>query len=246
MTTIQVLTTQAIDCASQGSWENAKLKNEEILVQDPQNIGALNRLAFCEMQLEQFSKAKEIYQTVLTIERFNPIATKYLTMLKQRVKPAKVVQVNGSGHFIEEPGKTKSVSLQKLADPEVLQATPTATECALIVKNHRVNVVTKAGTYLGSLPDDVAFRLQKLIIAGNLYSVAVQSTSKKSCVVFIKELFKSQTSPFAASFPLASGTRVNSHQEDVLLDEAPLDTRETGNEGEELEHEATEDRDFTE
>lgn len=235
MTTTQVNTARAIQAASKGNWEEAKLSNEEIIQLEPTNIGALNRLAFCEMQLENTKRAKQLYEEVLTIERFNPIATKYLALLKHKVKPQRLTQVTSTQDFIEEPGKTRSVHLQKLADPEVLQATPTAMRCKLVVKNHRVNVVTESGIYLGSLPDDIAFRLQKLIIAGNTYSVLVQSTTKKSCTVFIKEQTKSKECSFTTSFPIVSGNRMGS--EDVLLDEAPLDTRETGNESEEHEFE---------
>ncbi len=237
MTTVQTLSSQAISNAAVGKWQEAKEKNEAIIELEPENIGALNRLAFCEMQLENFSKAKKIYESVLAVEAFNPIATKFVAMLKQKVRPVRVDSLSSHDEFIEEPGKTKSVSLQRLADPDVLQTLPTAISCKLVVKNHRVNVVTQAGTYVGSLPDDIAFRLQKLIGFGNTYVVRIQSSHKKGCIVFIKETLKSPTCTFAASFPLSSSNRSTSISEDVLLDEAPLDTRETGNEAEESDTE---------
>ncbi|MEP7167605.1 MAG: tetratricopeptide repeat protein [Candidatus Woesebacteria bacterium] len=229
MTNIQQFTIQSINAAAAGDWEEAKRLNEKIIDLDPNNIGALNRLAYCEMQSGSVRKSKELYEKVLSLERFNPIATKYVALLKSKIKP-QLLSNTLSGDFIEEPGKTRSVSLSKLADPAVLQSISTATPCLLIVKNHRVNVVTEQGaTYLGCLPDDIAFRLQKMILADNKYSVCVQTTSKKSCIVFIKEIFKSPNSPFASSFPLSNQLR-SSHQEDVLLDETPLDIRETGDE----------------
>lgn len=229
MTNVQQFTLQSINAAAKGDWAEAKQINEKILDLEPNNIGALNRLAYCEMQVGSVRKSKELYEKVLSIERFNPIATKYVALLKSKIKP-QLLSTTLTGDFIEEPGKTKSVSLSKLADPAVLQSISTATPCVLVVKNHRVNVVTEQGaTYLGCLPDDIAFRLQKMIAAGNLYSVCVQSTSKKSCLVFMKETHKNPNSPFATSFPL-SGQLRTTHQEDVLLDEAPLDIRETGDE----------------
>lgn len=231
MTTIQLLTNQAIQAAAQGKWEEAKSQNEAIIEIEPSNVGALNRLAFCELQSGKHSKARELYEKVLTVERFNPIATKYLALLKKKAKPV-VGHAALTSDFIEEPGKTKSVALTKLADPDVLQSTPIAQTCSLVSKNHRVNVVTDAGAYLGSLPDDVAFRLQKMLLCGTTYVVSVQSTTKKSCVVFIKELVRGQNAPYATSFLLNSQSRAHA-QEDVLLDEAPLDIRETGDEAEE-------------
>lgn len=229
MTTISNFTSQAISAAANGKWDEAKDFNEKIIDLEPNNIGALNRLGFCFMQLGQNRKARECYEKVLAVERFNPIAAKYLSLIKSKIQP-QLSSVKMTSDFIEEPGKTKSVSLVKLTDPPILQAISTATQCDLVVKNHRVDVVTTVGKqYLGCLPDDVAFRLQKMIASGNKYSVLVQSTSKKNCVVFVKETFRSPQSPFASSFPL-SGSLRSSHQEDILLDEAPLDIRETGDE----------------
>lgn len=239
MSDTQVLTTQAIKASQEGRWKDGKDFNQQIIEQEPQDIGGLNRLAFCLMQLGEMNKAKKLYEEVLTIERHNGIAQKYLGMIKQKldfVPPA----ARSNADFIEEPGKTRSVSLGKLADPDVLQRTPVASECELVVKNHRVDVRTlDTHTYLGSLPDDVAFRMQKLIKTGNTYSVFIQSTSKKNCVVFIKETHRSEDALATPSF-LTVSNQSPALQEDVLLDEAPLDTRETGNDETESETEAEE------
>lgn len=229
MTNVQLFTNQAIAAASTGDWEGAKTFNEQILEIETANIGALNRLGYALIQLGNPRLAKHTYESVLAIERFNPIALKYLQLLKSKITP-QIASVSDSSDFIEEPGKTRSTSLQKLADPAILQSIPTATKCALVVKNHRVNVITAgSNTYLGCLTDDLAFRLQKMIAAGNEYTVFVQSTTKKSCQVFLKETLHNPASPFATSFPLNTAAR-GAHQEDVLLDEAPLDVRETGDE----------------
>ncbi|HSW89557.1 MAG TPA: tetratricopeptide repeat protein [Patescibacteria group bacterium] len=231
MDTTLNFTTQAVTAAQTGDWETAKIANQNVLEIEPNSVSARNRLAYCFMQLGMIPEAKETYESVLAIERNNPIAQKYLSMLNNNVKP-KNGPLGKPSDFIEEPGKTRLVSLARLAAPEVLQSTPTATVCVIVPKNHRVNIDTQGGTYLGSLPDDIAFRLQKLIAGGNLYSVLVQSTSKKHCTVFIKETFHSPQSPFAQSFPLSTNQHNPSISEDVLLDESPLDTRETGNEAE--------------
>lgn len=238
MSDIQMLTTQAIKASQERRWPESIELNETIIEQEPNNIGALNRLAFGYLQTAQTTKAKKTYEKVLEFERHNSIAQKYLALIKQKLDilpPSSVTQED----FIEEPGKTKSVSLQRLADPDVLQRTASATPCELVVKNHRVDVKTREGKiYLGSLPDDIAFRLQKLIQAGNTYSVFVQSTGKRACVVFIKELTRGSKVMSTPSFPITS-SQAPTFQEDVLLEESPLDTRETGNDETEPE---TEDR----
>lgn len=239
MSDTQQLTTQAIKASQEGNWKAGRECNEQIIEQEPQNIGALNRLAFCLMQMGEMNKAKKLYEEVLSVERHNSIAQKYLSMIKQKldfVPPA----ARTNEDFIEEPGKTRSVALGRLADPDVLQRTPVASECELVVKNHRVDIRTlDKHTYLGSLPDDVAFRMQKLIKTGNTYSVFIQSTSKKSCVVFIKETHRSEDALATPSF-LTTTNQSPALQEDVLLDEAPLDTRETGNDESESDTEAEE------
>lgn len=238
---ISSLTTQAIAASQSGDWNQGKSLNAQIIEQEPNNIPGLNRLAFCEMQLGNLAEARKIYGHVLELERCNSIALKYTNLLKQKVTfvPSPTIQRED---FIEEPGKTKSLSLQKLADPDVLQSVAIATPCELVVKNHRVNVQTlDHKIYLGSLPDDIAFRLQRLIKAGNTYKVFVQSTTKKSCTVFIKETYRSPQALSAPSFPGNGGQGSPLLAEDILLDEAPLDTRETGSEEVEVEVEENDD-----
>lgn len=240
MSDIQTLTIQAIKASQERRWTDGIGANEQILESNPEDIGALNRLAFCFLQTGQTNKAKKLYEKVISLERHNSIARKFLDIIKQKldvVPPTSTTQED----FIEEPGKTKSVSLARLADPDVLQSIASATPCELVVKNHRVDVKTKEGkVYLGSLPDDIAFRLQKLISAGNTYSVFVQSTNKKACVIFIKETSRGKGVLSTPSFPISS-SQTPAFQEDVLLEEAPLDTRETGNDEAESEPEEPEE-----
>jgi hypothetical protein len=236
MSDIQALTTQAIKASQERRWPESIELNESILQKEPESIGALNRLAFGYLQTSQTNKAKKAYEKVLELERHNGIAQKYLALIKQKLE---ILPPSAIAHedFIDEPGKTKSVVLQRLADPDILLRTAAATPCELVVKNHRVDVKTTEGKiYLGSLPDDIAFRLQKLIQAGNTYSVFVQSTNKKGCVVFIKELARGEKVLSTPSFPVTT-SQTPAFQEDVLLEESPLDTRETGNDESESEPE---------
>lgn len=231
MNTIQQLTTQAVNASQTGNWQEGKEANESIVALEPDNIAALNRLAFCEMQLGNTKQAKKLYEQVLEKERHNSIALKYMELLNQKVQLRPTVLANHND-FIEEPGKTKLVTLQRLADPDILQSIPTATECGLVVKNHRVNIVTNQEIYLGSLPDDIAFRLQKLIQGGNKYRVLVQSTSKKHVTVFIKESFRSAECAFATSFPLTSKNQapVVTADEVMAEDETPMETTDESSE----------------
>lgn len=234
---ITTLTTLAIKAAQESDWGKGKEFNSEILIQEPDSIEAMNRLAFCEMQLNNTAAAKKIYEQVLSRDRINPIATKYLQLLKRKVQITPPT-IHASEDFIEEPGKTKSVLLQRLAEGDVLQSVAVATPCTLWPKNHRIDVKTESGLYLGSLPDDIAFRLQKLIKLGNTYKALVQSTTKNSCALFIKEVHRSPEALNTASFPTTAGNHSLSLQEDVLLDEPGLEMLDTPNEPSNTDEEA--------
>lgn len=240
MSDTQTLALKAIKASQERNWQEGISLNESILETEPENISAMNRLAFCYLQTAQAPKAKKLYEQVIALEHHNGIAQKYLALIKQKLDIAPPSSVYHED-FIEEPGKTKSVTLVRLADPDALLRIGATTQCELVVKNHRVDVKTSDGhIYLGALPDDIAFRLQKLIHSGNTYSVFVQSTSKKSCVVFIKELTRGESVLATPSFPVSS-SQSPVFQEDVLLEESPLDTRETGNDESESEPEEPEE-----
>ena len=51
------------------------------------------------------------------------------------------------------------------------------------------------------MPEDLSFRLSKLIKNGNTYSCQVRSCSTKQCSVYIKEVSQSEKNKGAHSFP---------------------------------------------
>ena len=132
--------------------------------------------------------------------------------------------------FIEEPGKTKTVSLCRIADPSILTTIPVATHCKLVAKQYRIMVETDNGMYLGSLPDDLSHSLTKLIKGGNEYKTVVKSATRSACIVFIKELSRSKRQAHLNSFPSASSTRSSGLHEELLVDSSPVDVSETGQE----------------
>ena len=118
MNTQAALRQKAIQNAKNGHWETAIETNKSLIEIDPKDTGAYNRLGVAYLQLGKTRLAKTQFKEVLEIDRNNKIATKQLERMKnkQTISPAFVSQ-----HFIEEPGKTKTVALTRLAGKEALQ-----------------------------------------------------------------------------------------------------------------------------
>ncbi len=237
MNTTTALQLQAIKAAQDNRWEDATKLNQEILNQEEENISALNRLGFCYIQLGKPQKAKEQYEHVLELDPYNAIAKKYLVMIGSAKRGTVISSGLHQESFIEEPGKTKTVQLCRVAGTAILASTAIATPCKLVVKNHRIAIETESGTYLGSLPDDLSHHLSKLIKGGNTYKAVVKGVTKTSCTVFLKELSRSKRLTYTTSFPSQpiQHASLSDIHEELLIDQAPLDISETGQEEEPAE-----------
>ncbi len=188
----------AINAAKKGNWDEAIEYNQQILEQYPDNTNALNRLGIAYAQLKDVKKAKKAFQDTLRIDKTNIIAQKHLDRLKKN-------QDFGSPafapiHFIEEPGRTKSINLHRLANKQILESLAVGMSCELRQKNRYISVEVN-GKYIGALPEDISFRLGKLIENGNRYSCSVRTCNGKVCSVYIKETYRSAKNANVQSFP---------------------------------------------
>lgn len=189
---------QAIDAALDAEWELALKINKQIIKLDPQNIDTLNRLAKAEMELGKMNLAKKYYAEVTKIDPYNPIALKNLKIIKS-FKPNKdgisvscVKTRLSPSLFLQEPGKTKMVSLLKVAEPQKLSQTFCGMRVDMAVKNRKITIVDTNGSYLGVLPDDISHHLLRLFKGGNKYELFVKSIKVNSLSVIIKETFRSK------------------------------------------------------
>lgn len=198
---LEKLARKAIQAALNQSWQEAIKLNEEILAQAPQGTPALNRLALAQNKLGQINKAKKTFKQVLKLDPSNPIATRNLARLKFSPKiptkggePLSPVEL-----FLQEPGKTKIVELINPAGPEIL-AKVSLGEKLSIVPRRKTLVLMKNGACLGSLPEDLSFRLSSLIKKGNRYEVALVRADPKKILALIKEVFRSKGMKGSPSF----------------------------------------------
>lgn len=226
MNKLNTLQLQAVNAAKSGDWQKASLINEEILALNPTDVGALNRLGLSYMQLDKSPKAKQCFNKVLELDSSNSIAKKNLDKIKNKLcGTPNFSQEN----FIEEPGKTKIVELHRLAGKEILNHLNPGKVCELKIKNRYISVESD-GKYIGTLPEDLSFRLTKLINRKNRYECFVHSASTKSCTIYIKEVERSAQNINIHSFPLNKSllTTINDIDEKFLLeDNIPMEILHT-------------------
>lgn len=194
------LNDQAIDAALNSNWEQALKINKKIIKTDPQNVDALNRQARAYLELGKSNLAKKYYSEVLKFDPYNPIAQKNLKIIKSfKANGANGYTPLHNGYeklspslFLQEPGKTKIVSLLKVAEPQKLSQAFCGMKVMMVVKNRGITIVDINGDYLGVLPDDINHLMLRLLKGGNKYGLFIKSIRVNGLSVLIKETFRSK------------------------------------------------------
>lgn len=181
----------AIQTALLGDWNNATSINKALIKQNPNDIDALNRLAFAFTALGKLRQAKSMYRKVLKIDTLNPIALRNIKRLNQLggqvVKKNSLPQFTNQT-FLEETGKTKTIELINIAQPKVISWLRTGQPLTISIKRSKIFVQDIGNQYIGVLPQDLGKRLIKFIKGGNLYEAWVKSASEHHVTIFIKEV----------------------------------------------------------
>lgn len=208
---------QAILAAKQQNWQSAIEYNELILAEHQTDLGALNRLGIAHIQLGDKAKAKAAFNKALDIDKSNSIAKKNLQRLQQ--KSVKIATFSNQD-FIEEPGKSKTLELHRLAGKQVLDDLAVGQLCELKSKSRYISIESQ-GQYIGALPEDISFRLSKLVEAGNIYSCCIRSFSPSHCSIYIRETFRSEKNAHIHSFPLVKShlATVNEVDDELMIDD---------------------------
>lgn len=184
----------AISFALAGKWDEAVSINKKILKGNSKDLDALNRLAHAYSELGDIIKAKKIAKSVIKIDPLNTIAIKSLNKWKGAKSNSNFLgsETHLAHDFLEEPGKTKVVGLIRLGDKTLIANIDPGNEIALVCHPHKVSVTLASGKYIGSLPDDLANRLKKLVKGGNIYQTLVKSVELDKVTVFIKEISRGE------------------------------------------------------
>lgn len=194
---------QAIQASLDNNWEFAIELNNQILADNPTDISTLNRLARAYLELDQQDSAKTVYQKVLSLDKYNPIALKYLKGVPSRK--------NGEGptiakeDFVEEAGVTKSVSLVKIAAKNILMGLSCKESLKLTPRSRLIAVETESGSYIGCLPDDISLKLKNHLKSGYKYTVCLKSSTDSAATIFIREIHRPNRVTASPTFMRAHG-----------------------------------------
>lgn len=178
---------KAIQAALHNDWEAAVEFNLEILVQSPHNVSALNRLGHAYTELGQKDAAKQTYNQVLEIDKYNVVATRNLKLLPHQQNGGNPVCLVEES-FIELPGITKSSPLIKVASRDILLSLVCKQQLVFVPRARLLSVTTTTGTYIGCLPDDLSIRLRSLLKSSYSYSLCLKNANDNSAIIFIREL----------------------------------------------------------
>lgn len=196
------LAQKAISAALDANWKEAVTLNQQILKTSAEDIDALNRLSRAFAELGNIKKAKRLAEKALKLDPFNSIAAKALAKWKGLKKGEPLgSNLTGADAFLEEPGKTRMLSLIHLGDAKLIAKLDAGDTVRLTPHSHRVSVITMDGKYIGRLPDDISARLRKLIALGNEYSILVKSTVSSDVKIFIREVKRATKLSETPSFP---------------------------------------------
>lgn len=196
------LAQQAIQAAIAGSWKQAVSGNLRILAQNPNDLEALLRLANAQAQLGKTKEAGATYEKILKLDPHNLFAERGLNRLK------KFKKVKGEGNnlhqltssFLEEPGKTRVITLVHTTTPSLLAQVDSGQPLTLLPRRRRISVTTQSGSYIGRLPDDIALRLLGFINGGNKYEAAVKVVDKDQVRIFVREVYRAKKFEAIPSF----------------------------------------------
>ncbi|HJY98389.1 MAG TPA: tetratricopeptide repeat protein [Patescibacteria group bacterium] len=217
------LAQKAIDLALSGKWSEAVQANIEILKENPKDIDALNRAARAYAETGNVELARKTAAKVLKIDPINTIALKCLSRWKKVNKIKTDTDLSaGVDAFLEEPGKTKLVSLLHPGDEKVFATLDPGVEVKMVPSAHRLSIVTQDGSYIGRLPDDLAMRLNNLIKEGNRYRVLVKSVSDREIDVFIREAERGRKVQGTSSFPPEKIEYVSFTPPELVHAESPI------------------------
>jgi tetratricopeptide (TPR) repeat protein len=185
----------AVKLALENKWSEAYEENKKLLLENPEDIETLNRMAYALIKLGKFRKAKEFYQEVIKLDKTNPIALKNIrrleSMTKQGFTPSQPNPgINLQDLFIEEAGKTKTIDLKNVADKKTLSLLQPGDAVHLSVKRSKIFVQMNDKTFIGMLPDSIGMRMITFMNGGNEYSACIKAVEDNSVTVFVKETKK--------------------------------------------------------
>ena len=172
---------EAIEAAMNADWERAVFLNLALLKKYPKDIETLNRLARSYFESGRLNKSKATYKRVLNLDQYNNIALKNLRRLVH-LRAADLEKNSATPLspelFLEEPGKTRILSLEDLAMDRILARLRTGNILTLNTKRDEVILSNKENERIGKLPKIWSKKIATAQKAGSKFSAIVKAVKQ--------------------------------------------------------------------
>lgn len=183
----------AVNKALQGHWEEAKTINKSIIELYPDDVSAHNRLAKALTKLGEYEEARKTYEQVLSLDPGNVIAKRNVQRLsylkaEDGKGPQRGINTSIPLFFLEEAGKSRIVNLYNLAWQDKLVGMSAGDQVCLEIKGQTLSVVDNSGEYIGEIDPRIGSRLIGLIKGGNQYKAAIANMNSDQVRVMIREI----------------------------------------------------------
>ena len=197
----------AINHALAGRWQEAVKVNLEGSAIYPDNIGCHNRLAKAYLELGKYKHARASIKRALAIDPGSRVARRQSDRLSELDDPGISRRTFGSAAissalFISDPAIATASELNKVADAKILASVSPGDSLKLVMDEAIGTVETSDGEYVGTLDVRLVVRLQKMIDGGNEYEVLAAKLTDSVVIVIVREIKRSTTQAYVASFPL--------------------------------------------
>lgn len=229
-----LLKQEAINAAKNSDWPKAILINQEIVERYGEEPETMNRLGLAYLKNNQAAEAKKTFKRILEIDKSNIIANKHLEKIKNNESSVDII-FNQDNDFIEEPGKSKIVTLHRLTGKDQLKKLKVGQVCFLQLKNRYISIVDENEKHIGALPEDISFRLSRLISNGNEYRCVIYKVNDKQCLIQVKETFRSKKNEQVVSFPNKTQGNLVLPDDFILEEDIPFEVLGEEEEEEDLD-----------
>ena len=201
--------------AMQGKWKDAIKLNEEIILENPTDVDAFNRLGKAFSEIGEIKKSKNAFQKALTLSPQNVIAKKNLARIElinnSKTKPKNTLPSNIL-ISVEKSTEITTTTLVNLASSNILISLSAGQKLEIITDKDILKINNESGQYIGQIEPKIGLRLSKLIKGGNKYNATVMSVNQEEVIILIKEIFKHPSQANIASFPILGNTASNNTQ----------------------------------
>ncbi len=229
-----LLRQEAINAAKNSNWSEAISINQEIIEHYGNDLEAMNRLGLAFLKNGQENEAKKVFKQVIELDKSNIIANKHIEKIKNKEASIDIV-FDQNNDFIEEPGKSKIVTLHRLTGKDQLKKLKVGQACFLQLKNRYISIIDEASKHIGALPEDISFRLSRLIGNGNEYRCIIYKVNDKQCLIQIKETFRSKKNEQVVSFPSKAQANIVLPDDFILEEDIPFEVTGEEEDEEDLE-----------